>query len=170
MKNSQIDEDKLLTALLQYRNTPNKRDGLSPAQKLFGHPIQDRMPMHKKSFNQGTNEKAERKANDHDYKAKAYYNRSAKELPGLKPGEHIALYNQSSSKWDTHGTILQRISKHRYAIKLESGSILQRNRKYLRPRNPLSVTRNEPKEILRNTMDLRRSTRTKEESNRLTEN
>ena len=170
MKNSQIDEDKLLTALLQYRNTPNKRDGFSPAQKLFGHPIQDRMPMHKKSFNQGTNEKAERKANDHDYKAKAYYNRSAKELPGLKPGEHIALYNQSSSKWDTHGTILQRISKHRYTIKLESGSILQRNRKYLRPRNPLSVTRNEPREILRNTTDLRRSTRTKEESNRLIEN
>ena len=128
------------------------------------------MPMHKKSFNQGTNEKAERKANDHDYKAKAYYNRSAKELPGLKPGEHIALYNQSSSKWDTHGTILQRISKRRYTIKLESGSILQRNRKYLRPRNPLSITRNESREMTNNPIDLRRSTRTKKAPNRLIEN
>ena len=35
-----LDEDKLCKALLQYRNTPSARDGLSPAQKLFGHPMQ----------------------------------------------------------------------------------------------------------------------------------
>ena len=30
-----LDEDKLAWALLQYRNTPSWKDGLSPAQKLF---------------------------------------------------------------------------------------------------------------------------------------
>ena len=35
-----LDERKLTRALLQYRNTPSQRDRLSPAQKLFGQPIQ----------------------------------------------------------------------------------------------------------------------------------
>ena len=30
---SSLDEDKLARVLLQYRNTPSRRDGLSPAQK-----------------------------------------------------------------------------------------------------------------------------------------
>ena len=170
MRDSQIDEDRLLTALLQYRNTPNKRDNVSPALKLFGHPIQNRLPMHKKSLNQGTTKKTERKAhtfpNGHDYQVKKHYSRSAKELHGLKPDEQIAMYNQSTNKWATHGIIVQRISKR---LELEPGSILHRNRKYLRPRNLLSVTRNEPREILRKTIDLRRSTRTKKAPNRLIE-
>ena len=33
-----VDQDVLARALLQYRNTPCRRDGLSPAQKLYGHP------------------------------------------------------------------------------------------------------------------------------------
>ena len=36
-----IDWNKLSHALLQYRNTPCRKDGFSPAQKLFGHPVQD---------------------------------------------------------------------------------------------------------------------------------
>ena len=39
--NHSLDEDKLACALLQYCNTPSRKDGLSPAQKLFGKPIQD---------------------------------------------------------------------------------------------------------------------------------
>ncbi len=31
-------------ALLQYRNTPCRKDGLSPAQNIFGHPVQDQSP------------------------------------------------------------------------------------------------------------------------------
>ncbi len=33
-----LDESKLARVLLQYRNTPSRRDGRSPAQKLFGRP------------------------------------------------------------------------------------------------------------------------------------
>ncbi len=45
-----LDENKLTRALLQYRNTPSKKDGLSPAQKLFGRPIQDTLPAHRRAF------------------------------------------------------------------------------------------------------------------------
>ena len=35
-----LDDEKLCKAFLQYWNTSSARDGLSPAQKLFGHPVQ----------------------------------------------------------------------------------------------------------------------------------
>ena len=46
----QIDHDHLCQALLQYRNTPSCKDSLSPAQKLYGHPVQDTLPAHRCSF------------------------------------------------------------------------------------------------------------------------
>jgi len=47
---ARLDEGKLARALLQYRNTPSRRDGLSPAQKLFGRPVQDMLPAHHRAF------------------------------------------------------------------------------------------------------------------------
>ena len=44
-----LDEDKFCRALLQYRNTLSQRDGVSPAQKLYGHPTQDILPAHRRS-------------------------------------------------------------------------------------------------------------------------
>ena len=41
-----INEEKLCRALLQYRNTPPRKDGLSTAQKLYGVPIQDDSHFH----------------------------------------------------------------------------------------------------------------------------
>ena len=40
-----LDDDRLTRALLQYRNTPSRKDSLSPADKLFGKPIQDTLPL-----------------------------------------------------------------------------------------------------------------------------
>ena len=45
---SQVDEGSLARSLLQYRNTPSRRDNLSPAQKL----IQDTLPAHHRAFAQ----------------------------------------------------------------------------------------------------------------------
>ena len=44
-----LNENKLCRAILQYRNTPSCKDGLSPAQKLYGRPIQDTLPAHRRS-------------------------------------------------------------------------------------------------------------------------
>ena len=42
-----IDHKNLCCALLQYQNTPTRKDGFSPAHKLFGHPVQDTLPAHR---------------------------------------------------------------------------------------------------------------------------
>ena len=47
-----LNEDHLCRALLQYRNTPSRKDSVSPAQKLFGRPVQDTIPAHRRSFTQ----------------------------------------------------------------------------------------------------------------------
>ena len=61
-----LDEDKMARALLQYRNTPSCKDGLSPAQKLYDRPIQDTLPAHRWAFSpewQRSAEAAERQSN-----------------------------------------------------------------------------------------------------------
>ena len=45
-----LEEEKLARALLQYCNTPSCKDGLSPAQKLLGQPIQDTLPAHRRAI------------------------------------------------------------------------------------------------------------------------
>ena len=45
-----LDDEKLCKALLQYWNTSSARDGLSPAQKLFGNPVQDTISAHPRSY------------------------------------------------------------------------------------------------------------------------
>ena len=43
---------KFCRFLLQYCNTPSRKDSLPPAQKLLGHAMQDHLPAHRRSFTQ----------------------------------------------------------------------------------------------------------------------
>ena len=45
-----LQADTMARASLQYRYTPFRKDGQSPAQKLFGRPMQDTLPAHRHSF------------------------------------------------------------------------------------------------------------------------
>ena len=47
-----LDHKKFCIALLQYHSTPSRKDRLSPAQKLFGHPVQDILPAHHRASSQ----------------------------------------------------------------------------------------------------------------------
>ena len=87
-KRDSLDDQKLTRALLQYRNTPSQRDHLSPAQKLFGHPIQDTLPAHRRAFApqwQTTAEEAEQRAIHNADQVEHNYNQQARGLPEIGP-------------------------------------------------------------------------------------
>ena len=137
-----LNEDKLARALLQYRNTPSRKDGSSPAQKLFGKPIQDTLPAHRRTFSsewQRSMEDTKKMASNNRGKAKVSYNYHAHELPKIHIGSNVAIQNGETKRWDIYGIVTD-IGRHRrYYIKTPSGRVLVRNRRFLRRRVPLSI-------------------------------
>ena len=130
-----LDQQKLTCALLQYRNTPSLWDQLSPAQKLFGQPIQDALPAHCRAFTpqwQTTAEEAEKHAATKAEQVETYYNQHATVLPEIRIGSHVAVQNTVTKQWDIYGVVTA-ISPHCwYFVKTSSGQVLITNCRYLR--------------------------------------
>ena len=83
-----VNWDKLSCALLQYRNTPCRKDGLSPAQKLFGHPVQDTLPAHRRSFApewQRSSQEADSATTHTSKTSQAAYDQHAHPPPPVRP-------------------------------------------------------------------------------------
>ena len=81
-------------ALLQYHNTPSRKDGQSPAQKLFGRPMQDTLPAYCHSFVpewQRSTIEAEQLAANTLAHSESYYNAHAQQLADIQLGANIAL-------------------------------------------------------------------------------
>ena len=81
-----IDDDKLTRVLLQYRNTPSRKDGLSPAMKLFGKRIQDTLPAHRRAFSEQwerTTAEVERQAINTKDSVEKYCNQHSHILPDI---------------------------------------------------------------------------------------
>ena len=45
----EIDSECYIQAILQFRNTPDSDNGISPSQVLFGHPLRDVLPVKPKT-------------------------------------------------------------------------------------------------------------------------
>ena len=129
-----MNAEKLVRALLQYRNTPSRRDGLSPAQKLFGQPIQDTLPAHHSAFapqwQQGPIE-------DNSSSHEDYYNQHAQTLPEIAIGTNVAIQNDTTKRWDIYGVVTEVGPFRRYHVKTSTGRVLVRNRRYIRRRVPV---------------------------------
>ena len=134
----QLDEDDFARGLLELRNTP-RADGRSPAQVLFGHPLRSSVPAHHHSFAeewQRAAEECDAKAERLREQAKVHHDATARALPKLSIGTHVDIQDHISQCWDKFGVIVG-IGSHRdYLVKMGSGRILRRNRKFLRPHRP----------------------------------
>jgi len=165
-----LEEDNLCQALMQYRNTPSRKDGLSPAQKLYGHPVQDMLPAHRRSFDaewQSKTGQAEQSAQASQDAAVKYYNSSAHNLPDIIVGSHVAVQHPMTKLWDTYGVVTS-IGPHRqYYVKTHKGQILVHNRRFLRRRVPTSIPAGRSKDP--QPPPPRRSMRTRKPVNRLIE-
>jgi len=122
-----LDKDRLVRALLQYRNTPSRRDGLSPVQKLFGKPIQDTLPAHHRAFAPQWQKASKEEDLPNDTPAERYYNQHAHTLPDITTGTNVAIQNPTTKRWDIYGVVTTVGPYRNYHIKTSNGQILVRN-------------------------------------------
>ncbi|XP_068232095.1 uncharacterized protein [Palaemon carinicauda] len=130
-----IDCEAFDRGLLELRNMPN-HSGRSPAQILYGHPLRTCVPAHPQSFMECWQERAhdcDRRVAARAAQVKRNYNAHARPLPRLNVGQHVRLQDPTSHRWDKIGIIMGGTRSREYEIRLPSGGVLRRNRRFLYP-------------------------------------
>ena len=130
-----IDSDEFCEGLLEWLNTP-KAHGLSPAEILYGHSIRSIVPATLQSYANSWKEKLkmwDETISTLREKEMKRYNEKAKPLKPLQIGQNVRLQDPVTKKWDRFGNIVG-IGKNRdYHVRLPSGRVFWRNRRFVRP-------------------------------------
>ena len=139
-------------ALLQYRNTPDRDTGISPAQMLYGRKLPDFLPNKPKEFVVPKQDQfSELWRNTAEWRELALARRSQKvheklsehtrDLKPLSVGDNVLVQNllgNNPKRWDKRGVILEVLPHRQYKVKMDgSRRISLRNRKHLRKFEPL---------------------------------
>ncbi len=127
---------EFINALIEYHNTECK-DGLSPAQRLFGRPTRTRLPTHPLVFNRPIQDeirKAYKKARRLRELAKARYDQGTRELGVLEVGDLVRVQHHMTKCWDLIGKIEEVNRRGRsYLVRSETGRLYWRNRHFIKP-------------------------------------
>lgn len=121
------DRDDFQTSLLIYRSTP-LQNGLSPAQMLMGRRIRSNLPVNEDLLTPKNAHKVRNAREEQKVKQKQLYDRTAKHLPMLKPGDVVRLRDNSTGAWRQKGRVEEEVAPRSYRIQTESGLSLRRNR------------------------------------------
>ena len=115
-------------SLLNLRNTPRKAEAGSPSQRLFGRRTATKLPTSEKLLKPKLIEQEQifkaRKKNRET--AKRYYDRGAKGLEELRPGDTIRV--RTGKEWQPAKLITKSPQPRSYEIQTEAGNVWRRNR------------------------------------------
>ena len=147
-----INTDAVARALLQYRNTPLRGVGKSPAELALGRQLRDTLPLPRERYKVSDHwahhlRSRERTMSSTNLSIKAKYDEHSRELKPLKVGDKVRCQNVRSNKWDRTGVVLEINGHRQYTIKMDgSGRMSKRNRRHLQvvvitPEVPQRVSR-----------------------------
>ena len=137
-KNSAVHSSNIGTHPLERMDSPQRKN-------YFGHPVQDTLPAHHRSFApewQQTSQEAQQQTNITLQSSANFYNTHAHPLPDIHVGSHVSIQNQRSKLWDNYGVITEISPHRRYYIKTQEGRVLVHNRRFLRRHVPASIPAN----------------------------
>ena len=136
--NGSLNTDKVVAAVLQYRNTPIQGIGLSPAQLLLHRHLRDCIPAHPSLYKPhaewvtAAHQREELLARRNE-KLKTEYNRRTHLLPPLSIGDLVVIQDQQSKRWKKSGVIVETLPYRQYTIRMDgSGRTTLRNRRFLK--------------------------------------
>ena len=122
-----LDNDKFTRAILQYRNTPEQSTGMSPAMGLFGHQLQDFLPLTRSTYKpspqwmQRILEREEKAAKSQE-KASRRWAEHSRNLPQLKVGDLVSIQNLLGNhplRWDRTGMVVEVRQHDQYGVKVD---------------------------------------------------
>ena len=147
--------DKILRAVLQYRNTPDPDTKLSPAEVIFGRKIKDFLPIPPGKYHPQEGWRLDREAREKALRTRycrgyEKWSEHTKQLKPLMAGDKVLVQNQSGTpkiakRWDRSGTVLEVGDYDKFKVKIDgSGRVTERNRRFLRKLFPHQVTQLAP--------------------------
>ena len=107
---------------------------------VFGHPARDTLPIHKRAFAPEWQKAAhiiEANHAENVLKAAEHYDKNAKPLPQLGVRSHVVVQDHPTKKWIHHGVIIEVPRPREYLIRLSSGRVWRRNRRFVRKTYPV---------------------------------
>ena len=116
---------------LSLRTTPVYHKLASPAELLLGHPIQENLP--RKIPRDPSSEDVISRLIERQHLQKHYYDRSAKSLLELAPGQRITIQDPESLTWKP-AEVKERLvgTPRSYAVTTATSRELRRNRTHIR--------------------------------------
>ena len=117
-------------ALLDWRNTPSADMESSPVQRLFGRRTKTLLPTAGKLLKPRVVEDVEPKLRERKMKQAFYFNKGAKELEDLSPGDTVRMKPADNKKEWRKARVIEKVEPRSYIIDA-GGHQYRRNRRHL---------------------------------------